>query len=114
MVLTFAELQQACRVRSEEAFAGMCEDWTLGDWGNAFGGEAGEAQNLIKKMRRGEEILPTEIGRELADTVIYAIMIADLLGLDLGEEIIWKFNQVSARVNYTGVLSSEGIFKPPK
>lgn len=28
------------------------DDWTLGDWGNAFGGEAGELQNVVKKIRR--------------------------------------------------------------
>ena len=75
-----------------------CLDWTLADWSNAIAGETGEMCNLIKKIRRGDEIDPKEVGKELADIIIYADILASLLGLDLSDCVIQKFNEVSDRV----------------
>lgn len=83
------------------------EPWTLADWSNAMCGEAGEAANLVKKLRRIEtgtdsgpwtiphatipgrevvldkgqrsRILAKGIGLELADVVIYADLLAQEL-----------------------------------
>ena len=81
--------------------------WSLADWSNAMTGEAGEAANLVKKLRRIEtrtdtgpwqiphstvpgrtvdldigqqsRILAKGIGLELADVVIYADLLAQEL-----------------------------------
>lgn len=85
------------------------EPWTLADWGNAMGGECGEAQNVIKKIRRIDtgtggnaegvtrEGLIEELGFELADTIAYAFLVAENAGLNLAHYVKEKFNQVSEK-----------------
>lgn len=85
------------RLYNTPAYA-KCLEWTLADWSNAIAGETGEMCNLIKKIRRGDEIDPNEVGKELADIIIYADILASLLGLDLSECVVQKFNEVSDRV----------------
>ncbi len=98
------------------------DPWTLADWSNAMAGEAGEAANVVKKIRRidaglwdtqkypgdgstgGLTTLPSEeakaaliekLGSELADVVLYADLVAQKAGIDLGAAIRTKFNRVS-------------------
>jgi NTP pyrophosphatase (non-canonical NTP hydrolase) len=87
----------AIRLYNTPAYA-KCLDWTLADWSNAIAGETGEMCNLIKKIRRGDAIDVKEVGKELADIVIYADILASLLELNLGECVKEKFNEVSDRV----------------
>jgi len=96
--LNFAELRNANVQRCEEAFFGLYE-WTPTDWGCALAGEAGELCNLLKKMRRGEDIDLEDVGRELADVVIYADLLAARLGLRLAGIIPKKFNETSVKVD---------------
>lgn len=85
---------------------GPGDGWTGGDWGNAMAGEAGEACNVVKKLRRAEEGfkgtldappagLVEALADELADLVTYADLVAAYYGIDLGEAVRNKFNQVS-------------------
>ena len=77
-------------------------DWSDSDWLQAVIGELGEYANLKKKVLRGdldfEQAYPM-LADELADVVIYLDILAFRLGIDLGEQIISKFNRVSIRVN---------------
>jgi len=107
MSLTFGRLRVVNKARNRLTFDEKCSDWTLGDWGNALAGETGEACNFIKKRRRGDSILASDIGKELADVVIYADIIATQLGLDLGDCVIQKFNEVSNRVGSEVFLNPE-------
>lgn len=88
------------------------EPWTGADWGNAMGGEAGEAQNVVKKIRRIEtgtgsandgltmaELLAM-LANELADTIAYADLLAQHYGIDLRKAIADKFNDVSKREGF--------------
>lgn len=82
-------------------------DWNAGDWGNAMGGECGEAQNVIKKLHRLEcnihgrasetdwKELVEHLGEELADVIIYADLVAAVFGIDLNRAIPRKFNKTS-------------------
>ncbi len=76
-------------------------DWSLSDWCNATLGELGEAANIIKKIRRGdvtlEEVRPA-LAKELADVACYLDILAFRAGVDLGEAVITKFNEISERV----------------
>jgi NTP pyrophosphatase (non-canonical NTP hydrolase) len=79
-------------------------------------GEAGEACNAIKKLRRIETGAPnlnepgrqlternaaiTAIGEELADTAIYMELLAQRLGINLADAIVKKFNSVSKRYGF--------------
>lgn len=94
--LTFMDLCVANAKRCEDVFHPI-ESWTPTDWACAMAGEAGEACNLVKKLRRGEDIQPGAIGHELADVVIYADLLCTRLGINLGELVRSKFNVVSER-----------------
>jgi NTP pyrophosphatase (non-canonical NTP hydrolase) len=70
-------------------------------------GETGEACNAVKKLRRHEDGTNTtkdpateeeciaDVAVELADTVIYADLLAARLGIDLAEAVRSKFNAAS-------------------
>jgi NTP pyrophosphatase (non-canonical NTP hydrolase) len=96
MSLNFAELRAANVRRCNDVFH-VLEDWSLSDWGCAMAGEVGEACNLIKKRRRGEDIDLDTIAEEVADAVIYADLLLARMDKDLGEAVRAKFNKVSKR-----------------
>lgn len=85
------------------------EQWTGADWSNEMGGEAGEAMDAVKKLRRIEtgvvqrgprstDQLLVLLGEELADVVITADLVAAHYELtDLGALVIAKFNAVSEK-----------------
>lgn len=98
--LTFMELRITNLARCEESFHSV-DGWSPTDWACAAAGEMGEACNLIKKLRRGEDISPTDIGDELADTVIYLDLLAARLNISLAAAVKRKFNIVSDRVGST-------------
>lgn len=108
--LTFNELSKKNIKRCNSAFHPL-DSWTPTDWATALAGETGEACNFIKKLRRFEdgedkpynkglkrEVLIKSAGKELADVVFYADLLAQRLGLNLGDLVVDKFNEVSDRV----------------
>jgi NTP pyrophosphatase (non-canonical NTP hydrolase) len=76
---------------------------TLAFRGVELAGEVGEACNIIKKLERarigirGSRATEKELASELADIVICVYLIAGDLGIDMGEEIIAKFNETSTK-----------------
>ncbi len=66
-----------------------------------FGGEAGEAMNVVKKLVReelgieGSRDTPEHLAQELSDTIITACNIARLYNIDLTDAIRTTFNNVS-------------------
>lgn len=101
------------------------DQWSGGDWSNAMCGEAGEAANVVKKLRRHETggvvqyntPSPAELhgalGMELADVVIYADLLALYYNVDLGHAVTEKFNLVSMAQGFperlTGSFEFEGL-----
>jgi NTP pyrophosphatase (non-canonical NTP hydrolase) len=85
--------------------------WTAADWSNAMCGEAGEAANKVKKFRRWEtgtrnqgdpppaELLQ-EIADEIADTIIYADLLANYFKIDVADAIRSKFNRTSVKMGF--------------
>lgn len=106
-MLTFNALRATNVARCHRWFDGGLANWSLSDWGVAFGGEAGEALDAIKKLNRdrigaaGNQVdaaqLVENLADELADTVIYADLVAAYMGIDLGAAIARKFNRVSEK-----------------
>lgn len=100
--LSFADLQQACRERTA---IWQPDGVSLEYRGLELGGEAGEAQNAIKKLCRlrmgiaGGEDTRELIAEELADTIMSAQAIANDLGIDLPATICKKFNKTSREKN---------------
>ncbi len=83
--------------RCEESFEPL-NDWSYTDWACAAAGEMGEACNLIKKLRRGEDIATEDITDELADVMIYLDLLCQRFGERLSVAVKRKFNKVSKRV----------------
>lgn len=82
--------------------------WSTLEWAGSMCGEAGEAANIAKKIKRidcgskkkskkSREELVRHLGEELADTVLYADLIAISLGLELEDLIKDKFNKDSLK-----------------
>jgi NTP pyrophosphatase (non-canonical NTP hydrolase) len=80
-------------------------DWSPADWMVAVVGELGEAANVMKKIRRGDfsatELVGvmSELRKEFADVITYIDLLAVQYGVDLGEAVADKFNEVSDRVS---------------
>lgn len=77
-------------------------DWALSTWSNAVLGELGELANLIKKVERGDLTLDearADLAKECADVATYLDILAFRLGVDLGQVVVDKFNEVSRRVD---------------
>jgi len=100
MSLTFEQFRKANVNRNAQSFPG-CNEWEGVDWGNALAGEVGEACNVVKKIKRdGYSVNRVDaLEKELADVVCYADLLASHYGIDLGEAVRSKFNEVSDRVN---------------
>jgi NTP pyrophosphatase (non-canonical NTP hydrolase) len=83
---------------------GSNDHWTLADWMNATMGELGEAANILKKVRRGDLTMAEAhlaLSKELADVMIYLDILACVAGVNLGDAVVDKFNEVSERVGAT-------------
>ena len=102
-MLTFSKLHEVNKSRCTEVFHTI-DEWNPAEWSNAMAGEAGETCNKTKKLLRGEDIPLEDIGKEIADTIIYADLLATRLGINLEQAIINKFNEVSTKRNSTYYL----------
>lgn len=106
-VLTF-QLLRVQNAARKLRWHGTSDAWIGSDWSNAMAGEAGEACNVVKKLRRHEthiestyntpaaDVLHAALAKELADVVIYADLLAHYYEIDLGSAVRDKFNEVSA------------------
>ncbi|HLF23574.1 MAG TPA: hypothetical protein VI565_06580 [Burkholderiales bacterium] len=118
--LSFAELREINVRRCVTAFKHSLEEWTPLEWSAAMCGEAGEAANEAKKLRRRDYRYPDQnraaqpertdeeaerakqemihkYALELADVVTYADLCAARLNIDLAAAVREKFNIVSNR-----------------
>lgn len=111
--LTFDQLTVTNESRCRRWHPGFPTDdaWNGADWSNAMQGEAGEAGNVVKKLRRIEgafqdarrydrEELVAKLAEECADTVIYLDLLATYYGINLPDAIRRKFNLVSEREGF--------------
>lgn len=110
--MNLRELRTANVARCEQVFHPI-QSWTPTDWACAMAGEAGEACNAVKKLRRMDDGTNTAkdpqtrgecveiISKEIADLIIYADLLAARLGIDLSAAVKSKFNEVSDRMKST-------------
>lgn len=101
--VTLTQLQEACIARQKE--------WdpnsriTLSYRGNEMAGEVGEACNVIKKIERenygirGTRATDEDLGFELADVIITAVLVAIHQGIDMDAMVEKKFNMTSEKYN---------------
>lgn len=111
--LTFAEVIARSTSRRDRWHPPESEPWSGADWSNAMCGEAGEAANVVKKIRRHEtglagtgigvpplDLLVEDLALELADVVLYLVLVAAHYDIDLPTAIAEKFNFVSYRQGF--------------
>jgi NTP pyrophosphatase (non-canonical NTP hydrolase) len=87
-----------------------CEEWTPSQWLQAVIGELGEFANLRKKVERGDFTLDDvrgSLGDELADVVIYIDILAAVLGINLGDAVMLKWNKTSEKVGVPMYVDAE-------
>ena len=110
--MTFRQFAEAnlARCESPEGFNHTLGSWSLSDWMVAVAGEVGEAANIIKKLNRYRDGIPgntasecdlyADLGREIADAVVYLDLLAQSQGFSLEDLILHKFNETSEKVGY--------------
>lgn len=115
--LTLEQFAEINAQRAKRWHDGDIARWSVSDWLMAMAGEAGEACNAGKKLRRIEESISNlsaeadrqlstrdqaldKIAEELADTVIYCDLVAARIGRPLADAIRKKFNEVSERYGF--------------
>lgn len=119
--LTFAALIQANLSRVVRWHPAGLSDWSPLEWAGAMGGEAGEASNAAKKLKRvetqlanhdarlfGQDLsLPEQaaihrkhIAKEVADTIIYGALLVSAVGEDLEAAIVEVFNKKSEEYGF--------------
>ena len=108
MAIDFLKRLRLVNVERVTSFdhGGLHDGWNIAEWGCAFGGEAGELLNVLKKMNRRAPFDPPlnelrhEAAKEIADCIIYLDLIAAKLDIDLTDAVSDKFNTVSEKYNF--------------
>jgi NTP pyrophosphatase (non-canonical NTP hydrolase) len=96
--MNIRQFQKENRARCEAVFHPVAS-WSPTDWACALAGEAGEACNEAKKLKRGDGSVDA-LAKELADTLCYLCLLAERLGIDLNDAALAKFDEVSAKKGY--------------
>lgn len=93
------------------------EDWSPLEWAGAMTGEAGEAANAAKKLKRLENNMVSinedarhfttveqarlEVGKEVADTILYGLLLMRRVGINDPEALIKQvFNKKSEEYGF--------------
>lgn len=94
---------------------GDLSQWSPLEWAGAMAGEAGEAANAAKKLRRLDLALPNKeaglsqvdagplrekLADEVGDTIIYGLLILSLLGVNASEVIERVFDRKSIEYGF--------------
>lgn len=87
-------------------FGHALDAWTPAEWGNALAGETGEFCNLLKKIRRGENIDMLRVADEAGDILAYLDLATAAVNISLAQAVVRKWDRVSMEKNYDRLLSS--------
>lgn len=116
-MLDLKRIQEVSVIRSERWHKGGLTDWSALEWAGAMAGEAGEACNAAKKLKRIEDSIQNintgegrsltdketaceMIGDELADTLLYAVLVAARVGVNLEDHVVKVFNKKSEEYGF--------------
>ena len=96
--MNLADIVKANTSRANRWHKGNMNEWNALEWSAAMCGEAGEAANAAKKLRRLEMDIPSinladrdlrtehdakyQVAKECADTIIYALLLIERVGID--------------------------------
>lgn len=108
-VFDFNRFREVNWRRANDVF-GDREPWSLLERCGEMAGEAGEAANIAKKIKRGckmvdGQVVPyskedleelyRKLADELADVIVTVDLVASEAGIDLGAAVVKKFNEKS-------------------
>lgn len=108
-------VQTINRTRANRWHGGDFKEWSGLEWAGAMCGEAGEAANVTKKLKRVEskidgnafsehplvpEELTQNLAKELADTFLYLCLTASRYEIDLEAAIVKVFNDKSIEMDF--------------
>lgn len=108
-------IQQINADRAKRWHRGDTGRWSLLEWTGAMCGEAGEAANIAKKIRRLEQELPNKeaglvvnnypelrlaLAREVADTIIYGLIIMNEIDCCASKVLREVFNKKSEEYGF--------------
>lgn len=115
-MVTFKRLQITNERRAKRWHKSGLDDWSALEWAGAMCGEAGEAANASKKLKRlegklrsinrGKRNIKTIerardiIAEECADTIIYAVLLMSVVRRDAGSIIRRVFNKKSIEYGF--------------
>lgn len=102
----FEYIQRVNVERCQHWHPGGLEEWSTLEWAAAMCGEAGEAANVAKKIKRVDsdmanaggqtrEKLVDDLAWEIADTFLYLQLLAARENINLYDAIQKKFNHTS-------------------
>lgn len=109
-------IQELSRKRADRWHRGSFRKWSTLEWAGAMCGEAGEAANVAKKLKRisdnmrgntasehvltGVEELREKLASECAGTFIYLCLLASSENIDFEAAIIKEFNDKSEALGF--------------
>lgn len=115
-MLTIHNLVEQSISRANRWHNGDLKEWSALEWAGAMAGEAGEAANAAKKLKRLEDGIKSineghrqlanvnqakqSVGKEVADTILYAVLLAARCGVDLESVLIEVFNKKSEEYGF--------------
>ena len=118
-MLDFDSFQKTNHQRALRWHKNGKRDWSVLEWAGAMCGEAGETANVAKKLLRIEldldgnafsehkldkYALTEKLGNEIADTIIYASLLASHHGLNLEDIVRNTFNNKSKEAGFPEML----------
>ena len=120
--LQFAQIMAQSISRANRWHPGGITEWSALEWAGAMCGEAGECANAAKKLKRLEdgiksinvndpdsetvrhfedtETAKRVVGKEVADTILYAVLVAARCGVDLQRVLKEVFNKKSEEYGF--------------
>lgn len=113
--VSIRDVQTINRERANRWHGGNFKNWSGLEWAGALCGEAGEAANVCKKLRRVEtdaagnawsdrplsgSALRTALAGECADTFLYLCLLASRYDIDLAQAVRTKFNSKSEEMGF--------------
>lgn len=114
-MLDLDQFQSINAHRGRRWHQGNLSQWSALEWAGAMAGEAGEAANAAKKLRRLDLSLPNreagltkddaallraQVAKECADTIIYALLLMSLMGVNASDVIAEVFDHKSIEYGF--------------
>lgn len=115
--LSLTAISSASVSRAKRWHPGGLTDWSALEWAGAMAGEAGEACNAAKKLKRIEDGIANinteegrslvehdaacmQIAKEVADTILYGVLLCASVGVPIVPVLVDVFNRKSEEYGF--------------